>query len=227
MLNILAHALAPDAPIARGHGEAAIADDERRLDALLGEGRAAEHARVWTNDRCLVTTRRFARMDRFAAAAGASAARGWPVFVRASGGTTVVHRPGILNFSLYDIAPTATVDINARFERFTRRLIAGLAAIGVDAETGWVAGSYCDGRFNIVSGGQKIAGTACLVRKRGEWLGVLAHAVICIDGDPRADLSAITAFEHGLGLDMPYAPASHTNLAACIRMTHCASRSQP
>lgn len=219
MLDALAHALAPDAPIARGSGEAVIGEDERRLDALLGDERATERAQLWTNSRCLVTTRRFARMEGFAEAAAASHARGWPVFVRASGGTTVVHRPGILNFSLYEIAPVGAVDISAGFERFTERLIAGFAAIGVAAETGWVAGSYCDGRFNIVSGGQKIAGTACIVRKRGGWLGVLAHAAINIEGDTHADLAAITAFERGLGLDIPYAPASHTNLAARIRMT--------
>ncbi|BBE32530.1 lipoate--protein ligase family protein [Sphingosinicella microcystinivorans] len=220
MLGALARALAPDAPIAHGNGEAAIVEDERRLDALLGDQRTAEHARLWTNNRCLVTTRRFARMDRFAEAAAASSARGWPVFVRASGGTTVVHRPGILNFSLYDIAPNGTVDINTHFERFTRRLTAGFAAIGVAAETGWVAGSYCDGRFNIVSAGQKIAGTACLVRKRGGWLGVLAHAAISIDGDTRADLAAITEFERALGLDVPYAPEAHTTLTATIRNPH-------
>jgi lipoate-protein ligase A len=218
LLDALAHALAPNAPIARGSGEAAIAEDEQRLGALLSEGRAGERVRLWTNSRCLVTTRRFSRMETFAGAAAASDACGWPVFVRASGGTTVVHRSGILNFSLYEIALTGTVDINARFERFTHRLIAGFAAIGVAAETGWVAGSYCDGRFNIVSGGQKIAGTACLVRKRGGWLGVLAHAVICIDGNPRADLAAITEFERALGLDIPYAAAAHTTLAARIRM---------
>jgi octanoyl-[GcvH]:protein N-octanoyltransferase len=218
LLDALARALAPNASIVHGNGEAAIVEDERRLDALLDDQRAAEYARLWTNSRCLVTTRRFARMERFAEAAAASSARGWPVFVRATGGTTVVHRPGILNFSLYDIAPTGTVDINTRFERFTRRVTAGFATIGVAAGTGWVAGSYCDGRFNIVSDGQKIAGTACLVRKRGGWLGVLAHAAISIDGDVHADLAAIRKFERALGLDIPYVPTAHTNLAARIRM---------
>lgn len=194
-------------------------EDERQLDALLGDGRAAESVRLWTNSRCLATTRRFARMEGFAEAAAASRARGWPVFVRTSGGTTVVHRPGVLNFSLHEIAPIGAVDINAGFERFTHRLIAAFAAIGVAAETGWVAGSYCDGRFNIVCGGQKIAGTACLVRKRGGWVGVLAHAAITIEGDTHADLAAITAFERGLGLDIRYVPEAHTNLAARIRMT--------
>lgn len=218
MLDALAHALAPNVPIACGSGETAIAEDERRLDDLLGEGRAIDRVRLWTNSRCLVTTRRFARMDRFAEAAAASSARGWPVFVRASGGTTVVHRPGILNFSVYDIAPAEAIDITTRFEHFTRRLIAGFADVGVTAETGSIAGSYCDGRFNIVSGGQKIAGTACLVRKRGGRIGVLAHAAISIDGDTHADLAAITEFERALGFDIPYVQAAHTNLAARIRV---------
>ncbi|WP_374525285.1 biotin/lipoate A/B protein ligase family protein [Sphingopyxis sp.] len=218
MFSGLAHALAPGTPVERGDGEAAVTEDERQLNALLAAQRGAEHARLWTNSRCLVTTRRFARMEGFADAAATSRARGWPVFVRTSGGTTVVHRPGILNFSLYEIAPVGAVDINACFQRFTERLIIGFAAIGVSAETGWVKGSYCDGRFNIVSGRKKIAGTACLVRKSGGWFGVLAHAAINIEGDTQADLAAITAFERGLGLDIPYAPASHTNLVARIRM---------
>lgn len=225
-VEALAGALAPGAALERGDGEAAIAEDGLRLDRLLGEGRPATAARVWTNRQCLVTARRFARMAGFDAAAAESGTRGWPVFVRDSGGTAVVHRPGMLNFSVYEVRRAGAFDVTARFEAFTRHLIYALAAIGVAARTGRVDGSYCDGRFNIVSGARKVAGTACLVRQRHGQTGLLAHAAICVEGDPRADIEAITAFERALGLQPAYALGAHTSLACIMRALDAGSRDQ-
>lgn len=157
-------------------------------------------------------------MAGFDAAAAESGARGWPVFVRDSGGTAVVHRPGMLNFSVYDVRRADAFDVTACFEAFTRRLIDALTGLGIAARTGRVDGSYCDGRFNIVAAGRKIAGTACLVRQRHGLTGLLAHAAICVEGDPCVDIEAITAFERGLGLSPAYAASAHASLA-CISGT--------
>ncbi|HMO75956.1 MAG TPA: hypothetical protein PKD99_06195 [Sphingopyxis sp.] len=217
LLAALAAAIAPGGRIERGTGAAAIGADSARLEEMLArEGEAAE-LRLWTNRQCLVTTRRFARLDRFEAAAAASAARGWPVFVRASGGTTVVHRPGILNVSLLMVRRAGAVDIDRGYAGLGRRLVAALAALGVAARVGPVPGSYCDGRHNIVAGARKVAGTACLLRPAGARIGLLAHAAVTVTGDVFGDVAAVACFEADLGLRPAYDAAAHASLAELMR----------
>ncbi len=208
----LAAAIAPGAAIERGDGQAAIEADARRLDALLAGETRARGLRLWTNSQCLVTTRRFAALPGFAAAAARSANRGWPVHVRASGGTTVVHRAGILNVSRCEDWDCGEGDISARFRSFCEGLASALAALGFAARLGNVARSYCDGRFNIVVGERKVAGTASLVRSTGGRVGLLAHASIWVSGDLDADIAAIANFEDMLGICGGYALTAHATL---------------
>jgi lipoate-protein ligase A len=212
ILEKLAAAIAPGLPIERGNGAAVIDEDFHRLDRLLLQAEERQAARLWTNRRCLVTTRRFAAMPGFDAAAAASAARGWPVFVRASGGTTVVHRPGMLNVSRFEIWRRDEIDTVVRFRHFCDRLARALRSLGLAAGTGPIVRSYCDGRFNIVVDGRKIAGTASLFRQRQGWAGLLSHATIWIDGDLSADVGAIVDFERELGLAADYAHDAHASV---------------
>ncbi len=212
----LAAAIAPGAVVERGDGQAAIEADSRRLDALLaGEARACG-MRLWTNSQCLVTTRRFAALPGFAAAAARSAGRGWPVHVRASGGTTVAHRPGILNVSRYEGWHRADGDIAARFRSFCEELASSLAALGFAARLGHVERSYCDGRFNLVVAERKVAGTASLVRSVGERVGLLSHASLWVAGDLDADIAAIASFEDMLGFCGGYELAAHATLRQIV-----------
>jgi lipoate-protein ligase A len=77
------------------------------------------------------------------------AARGITVVRRISGGGAVYHDLGNLNFSFM----TAGVGERfARYEHFTRPVVAALRALGVPAELG--------GRNDILAGGRKISGNA-------------------------------------------------------------------
>lgn len=209
----LAQALAPGVLIERGAGKAAVGEDTIRLDRLLARRREGDDIRLWTNQQCLVTTRRFSRMEGFAAAAAASAADGWPVCVRASGGTTVAHRPGMLNVSRYETWPAGCMDVVKRFEEFSTSLVKALRAFGIPATARAIDGSHCDGRFNIAVGRKKIAGTACLLRQCAGWSGLLTHATIWVDGDIRQDILAICRFERLLGLAPTYIPDAHICLS--------------
>jgi octanoyl-[GcvH]:protein N-octanoyltransferase len=218
-LEALADALAPGVTVEPGTGEAAIAEDTARFDRQFERKQIGRAVRLWTNRQCLVTTRRFARMENFAQAAAASAARGWPVHVRASGGTTVAHRSGMLNVSRYETGLTGSIDIAHHFEEFSLWLTNALRSIGVPASTGAIAGSHCDGRFNIVVQGRKVAGTACLLRQRHDLTGILAHATVWLDGEIDADIAAICDFERALGLAAAYRAEAHMCLSDWLDLT--------
>lgn len=212
MLERLAAALAPGLAIETGTGAEAIEEDTRRLTALLDGDEFAMGLRLWTNSQCLVTSRRFAAMKDFAVAAASSAAAGWPVHARSSGGTTVAHRPGMLNVSRFTRFPNGDVDISGEFRDFCQQLVASLRSIGFFAGLGSVPESYCDGRFNIVIDGRKVAGTASLARSKVGILGLLSHATISVSGDVAEDVKAIDRFETALDVRTRYSISAHATL---------------
>ena len=162
--------------------EASIHFDEDLL-RQVGRGGLGPCICIKTEPRCLVVTRREARMENFAQASAALGAEGWPVVVRSSGGSCVPQGPGMLNLSV----------IHPRIKGWTLEdgylllcYLLGrlLASYGIDAETGEVPGSFCDGRFNLQIGEKKLVGTA--QRWAGgnrEHAAVLAHACLLVDLD--------------------------------------------
>ena len=217
LVRALAGAIAPLAPIEAGDGDAAIRRDDDLLAGLLASQATPSHIRLWTNSQCLVTPRTMASKPGFAEAQAAALAAGWPVRLRESGGTTVVHRPGILNVSLLFAVAADQAVIEAAYGRLADRILPALAVLKVaDADVGAVPGSYCDGRFNIRIGGRKLAGTACRIRRTTGRAAVLAHASIVVEGDPASDLAAITAFETGIGLAADYRLDSLCTLAGAM-----------
>ncbi len=212
LLPQLAEAIKPSLAVERGEGRAAIDADASRLDALLAGDTGAGGWRLWTNARCLVTTRRFAAMPGFGEASAASARGGWPVFVRPSGGTTVAHRAGTLNASYFKAWTGEGCDAIRHFHIFCEHLADCVRSLGIPANLGRVPGSYCDGSLNLVSSGQKLAGTASLVRRKAGHVGLLCHASLWVTGDVAGDVDAIERFEAGLGLRPSYARKVHTTL---------------
>jgi len=208
----LARAIAPGRPIESGDGDGAIARDARLLDEMLASDGKASTVRLWVNRRCLVVPRAWAGRPGFDAASAAAADGGWPVHFRESGGSAVVHRPGILNVSLFHAAPADPLGIDEAYGRLVSLLVAALGALGVEADAGPVAGSYCDGRFNIRVGGRKLAGTACRIRRTTRRVAVLAHAVVSVEGDPAGDVAVVAAFERALGLPAAYRIDRHCTL---------------
>ena len=79
-------------------GEMALLDD-----VLAHPGRGV--LRPWRTSPCLVVTSLLAHRPEFAAAAAASAQRGWPVVVRRTGGGPVPQTAGTLNVSLATASP--------------------------------------------------------------------------------------------------------------------------
>lgn len=186
-----------DDPVARVARDLRIAGEIARAN---GAAPAQPVFRVWTNRRALVATRRETRLPRFVEAAEASAERGWPVVVRDSGGTLIPHLPGTLHLTL--LLPrlrSGEPGVDAVFRGLCAPVIETLRECGVDAAYGSVPKSFCDGRFNLVSQGRKLAGTA--QRWRGGIPGapvrpgfVLAHLSLFVDGDMPWATEAVNRF---------------------------------
>ena len=182
-------------------GASAAADIDAEM-ALLDAALAKPERpilRLWRTHRCLVVTPLLAHRPTFDDAAQASAARGWPVVVRRTGGGPVPQGPQTLNISLAAAHPRATAPgIDAAFRGFAGWVSGALRACGLTPEVGEIEGSCCPGRYDIAIGGRKIIGIAQRRRqgKQGDALltATLVHAMLWLEGDLMAGVDALERF---------------------------------
>ncbi|CRX29231.1 Lipoate-protein ligase A [Pseudomonas aeruginosa] len=90
--------------------------------------------------------------------------------------------PGVLNIALsYALGPgdNEQTRIETAYLRLCQPICDWLRERGLDAGVGAVAGSFCDGRYNVTLDGRKLAGTAQRWRRNGAGRPVvLAHAAL-------------------------------------------------
>lgn len=198
--------------------EEAQAGIDSDIPHLVPAGHDARWIRVWRNRPCLVVSRPLFRLPDFAQAAKASAAAGWPVAVRRSGGTTVVHRPGILNISLIHLQAQPMLGRTMRQDYLgLLDIIANaLRPLGLVVGHGIVPGAHCDGDYNLCWRSRKLAGTAGLVTRLNGSNLRLFHASLAVSGDVAGDLTAISRFEAALGLKMQYCLDAHTTVEQAL-----------
>ncbi len=170
------------------------------LSRLAGRHPGRGVFRIWENGRAIVVSPREERRSGFRGAAATLAAEGWPVVVRASGGTAVPHSPGILQVSLaLPLAGIQSLSLETAYRALGEPVRGALETLGVETDYGEVPRSFCDGRFNLVSGGRKIAGSA------QRWWGgvpptgipgasVLAHLSLFVDADMTGATRAVNRF---------------------------------
>lgn len=168
------------------------------------------HVWLWSSSQCLVATRLHSRNEKFEHTAQKMGEFGWPVAVRRSGGTVVPHGPGILNLSLFHVTDVAKIEMG--YQPLVDMLIRACASIGIEAHSGSCSGSFCDGAFNLLVNGRKVAGTAAMLKRQSGISYWLAHATIMVDTDIEQAVRAVTEFEQALGLDRDYLLDAHTNL---------------
>lgn len=127
-------------------------------------------------------------------------AEGWDVVIRNTGGTAVPQGPGVVHISYLFPRDRRPVTTDAYYRILTQPLIAWLETIGLEAYTGALPGSFCDGTYNVLVNGQKLVGTA--QAWRGGLAGmasqrpgyVLAHACLVVDVDIQQALAQINRF---------------------------------
>ena len=207
-------ALLPDG----GRPQDDLALEQRLLDQAA-EGGA--FAAVWECHPALVVPPTYRRFERFDAMCERSAAEGWPVSVRRSGGGLVPQGPGMVNLSL-------AWRTGARMSDAMEPVYVGLCALlqqafdgfGVQARAQAVEGSFCDGRFNLALDGRKAVGTAQYWKRVSTTEHVvLAHACVLVEADLALLVRQANAFEARLGSDRQYSVAAVANLADCVPAT--------
>lgn len=192
---------------------AGIAREAEWLATSAASGQPQAH--LWTAPLGIVAPRRCTLLPGWPAAA--ADARHGEVQVRASGGGVVPQGPGVWNLSLVWTAPGTTPSgTDGIYRALCASLAAALARLGVRAAPQAVGGAFCDGRYNLATGGRKLVGTAQAWRRAGGVPMVLAHAVIVVDADPVALVEQANAFEAALGTATRYRAQALTSLAeAC------------
>ena len=180
------------------------------MSGCAAHGRALAH--LWQAPRGLVVPRRYTLLSGWASAC--QAGDHGELQVRASGGGLVPQGPGVWNLSLVWPAPSAQPsEIDAVYRSLCDALAAAFARLGLQATPQPVAGSFCDGRYNLAVGGRKFVGTAQAWRRVAGVPLVLAHAVVVVSADPAGLTARANAFERALGTDTVYRSQALTSVA--------------
>ncbi|MEO0782270.1 MAG: lipoate--protein ligase [Pseudomonadota bacterium] len=183
------------------------------LETVVTSGQAT--AMLWqARAPALVLPERYTKAAPFAAAANASAARGWPVIPRKTGGGITPQGPGVLSLALcFEVASGQSRAILASYAKIVDPMRAAFAQLGIAAEATPVQGSFCDGDYNLAVEGRKIVGTA--QRWRGRTC--LIHALLLTDLDLAPAVAALADFSADLGHDTVFRNDVHCRLADLLK----------
>ncbi|PSR24054.1 MAG: ligase [Sulfobacillus acidophilus] len=133
--------------------------------------------------------------------------RGYPVFMRIGGGSAVVLDEQCLSFAVSQPCRDFTI-WEANFRRLAQGVIDGLMDLGIASGFGRAVGSYCEGPYDLVANGRKIAGIAQAIR--GGF--ALVSGMLLIRQDPVATTALLQEFYQRAGSDLVLDPNAVTAL---------------
>ncbi len=194
---------------------------EQPLFAKASAGEAV--AQFWQAPQGLVVPGSYRQFTDLPAVSAHFAARGWPVWLRRSGGGLVPQGRALSTLA-------SLGRCSSRSAKPPNRSIIIRCALCCSAPSRFrrcqppraVSGSFCDGRYNLACGegaeARKIVGTAQYWRPLAAGGGhvVLAHAVILVDADLSAAHQAANAFEAQLGSERVYCADKTVTLAQLL-----------
>ena len=190
---------------------------------------AAPTFRLWENYPALVVSRHDMRLPHIASVVEQLGNAGWPVLARETGGSAVAMGPGMLNLSL--VLPRSLVTgasgyaMDTVYHLLCEPIQQALLTLGIPTQFASVPGAFCDGRFNLVAGGKKIAGTAQASRANIATIGnnkegyVLAHACLLVDIDTRRLTDIVNRFYEIAGSDARFNDNDVTSVRHCLAGT--------
>ncbi|WP_350598957.1 lipoate--protein ligase family protein [Pseudomonas sp. 65/3-MNA-CIBAN-0223] len=191
---------------------------EQELLAQVCTGESEFGLLFWQpNDQALVMPRRLNRLPQFESACEVSAAAGWPVLLRETGGEPVPQSAATINIALVYAPPRSEGDQN-RIETAYRRLCDPICQLldelGGASSIGEVEGAFCDGRFNVNLDGRKMVGTAQRWRqsKDGTRPVGLVHGALLLDNQRESMVAAVNRFNQACGLEQRVRAESHIAL---------------
>lgn len=191
---------------------------EQDLLASVCAGDAEFGLLFWQpSDNALVMPRRLNRLPGFDHACEVSAAAGWPVLLRETGGEPVPQSSSTINIALVYAPPRSEGDLN-RIETGYRRLCGPICELldelGGTSSLGEIDGAFCDGRFNVNLDGRKMVGTAQRWRQSqgGQRPVGLVHGAMLIDNERESMVAAVNRFNEACGLEQRVRAESHIAL---------------
>lgn len=191
---------------------------EQDLLASVCAGDAEFGLLFWQpSDRALVMPRRLNRLPGFDHACEVSAAAGWPVLLRETGGEPVPQSAATINIALVYAPPRSEGDLN-RIETGYRRLCDPICQLldelGGTSSLGEIEGAFCDGRFNVNLDGRKMVGTAQRWRQSqgGQRPVGLVHGAMLMDDERESMVAAVNRFNEACGLVQRVRAQSHIAL---------------
>lgn len=191
---------------------------EQDLLASVCAGNAQFGLLFWQpSDRALVMPRRLNRLPGFDHACEVSAAAGWPVLLRETGGEPVPQSASTINIALVYAPPRSEGDLN-RIESGYRRLCDPICdlldELGGTSSLGEIDGAFCDGRFNVNLDGRKMVGTAQRWRQSqgGQRPVGLVHGAMLVDNERESMAAAVNRFNEACGLEPRVRADSHIAL---------------
>lgn len=134
-------------------------------------------------------------------------AQSLPVFSRISGGSAVLLDPGCISFAVAKPCRDLT-SWEQNFRQMTQGVITALRQLGFDAGFGRAVGSYCEGPYDLVVDGRKIAGVAQAIR--GGF--ALISGMVLVTQDPVATTGLLQEFYRRAGSDRRLNPDAVTSL---------------
>lgn len=192
--------------VVRGRAET-VADDAEQTRALLEfTGDTGTPAvRVWRPHRQVAFGRRDANAAGYRAAREAAREHDCPPTERLVGGRAVVYTGSTLVFCRTEPVDDPRVGIGERYERVTSAVQRALWRLGVPAQRGEPADTFCPGEYSLSDGG-KLVGLAQRVRADA---ALVAGVVVA---DDREEFGSVTAAVYD-ALGVPFDPASVGSVA--------------
>lgn len=194
------------------------------LDVMLGQ-QVARHEqppliRIWRSaaQEGIAVSRKDVASKEGHAAMETLMAEGLDVVVRQTGGTAVPQGPGVLHISFLLPRRRESTTTDAYYRLLCLPLIDWLKGFGLQAETGALAGSYCDGTYNVLVNHRKLVGTAQawrggLAGMASRYPGyILAHANLVVEYDLTVAAERINRFYSLAHQDYRVAEQASTSL---------------
>lgn len=195
-------------------------DHEMDLLERVAAGGASFLCSVWSTRRCLIAPSALSRNPYFEQACARMAAMCWPVFLRGTGGGVTPLAPGIVNISIvFTIVPGRPKPIQDAYRMLSTPILSRLETLGIQAYSAAVPGSFCDGAYNIVVAGKKLAGTAQRWRRvktlnePSRSYAVLAHASLLCQVDLAELTGAVNEFYRSCEIERRVRQDSHVTMS--------------
>jgi octanoyl-[GcvH]:protein N-octanoyltransferase len=174
-----------------------LKQDDENLSSLRA-GYTVPSLRFWMTASSAIVSKRESELPHFEKAARALQTKGWPIYVRSTGGTICPLGPGVLNLSYVNRFKFADrFSSAASYTWFCNKLLQSISHFGVSGTVGAVPGCYCDGGYNIVVSGRKLIGTSqrCAPISRDyQDVAVLMHATILVSADKERLCNIVNSF---------------------------------